>query len=148
MSQKEITVLVKMDTLALFPTYKKRGDSGMDVSSTVDMVIEPGDTRLVPTGLYFETPEGYEIQVRPRSGLALKYGISILNSPGTIDAGFRNEVKVIMINHGKQPFEIKKGDRIAQLVFAEVIKANLAVATKLNETERGLDGFGSTGIKS
>lgn len=128
------------------PEYATRGASGVDVRSTVDVTIQPGARELVPTGLHLEIPEGFEGQVRPRSGLALKHGVTVLNSPGTIDADYRGEVKVLLINHGHEEYSIKKGDRIAQLVFAPTLQVNLRNVDSLSETERGEGGFGSTGL--
>ena len=110
------------------------------------LVIESGKTALIPTGLFFEIPEGYEIQVRPRSGLAAKYGITVLNTPGTIDSDYRGELKIILINHGKESFTINNGDRIAQIVVSPVIQAQFIQVQDINQTERGSGGFGHTGV--
>lgn len=127
------------------PRYETCGSSGMDLFSAVDTAIEPGGYNLIPTGLALEIPEGHEAQVRPRSGLACKQGIGVLNSPGTIDSDYRGEVKVVLFNFSKKPFVINKGDRIAQLVFTQVIQADIQVADGLAPTERGEGGFGHTG---
>jgi len=127
------------------PAYASEGAAGMDVLAAEDVTLAPGARHGVATGLAFAIPEGFEIQVRPRSGLALKHGISVPNAPGTIDSDYRGEVKVILINHGDQAFEVKRGDRIAQLVLAPVTRANWLVVDQLDETERGEGGFGSTG---
>jgi dUTP pyrophosphatase len=127
------------------PRYATGGAAGMDVLSAEDIVLEPGMRHAVATGLALAIPEGYEIQVRPRSGLALKHGISVPNTPGTIDSDYRGELKVIMINHGGEPFAIHRGDRVAQLVFAPVIRAGWVEVEELDETARGEGGFGSTG---
>jgi dUTP pyrophosphatase len=129
------------------PEYSTSGSSGMDVRSVIDCIIEPGSWVAVSTGLYPEIPEGYEIQVRSRSGLAFKNGIFVLNSPGTVDADYRGEIKVILANMGKSSFPVSKGDRIAQLVLSPVVQADISHADEISETERGSGGFGSTGKK-
>jgi len=121
--------------------------SGVDLRAAEEKVIEPGDWALIGTGLYLEIPFGYEAQVRPRSGLALKHGVTVLNAPGTIDADYRGEVGVILINLGSKPFEVKVGDRIAQLVISAVCRACFEEVKNLSETDRGAGGFGSTGLK-
>jgi len=127
------------------PHYATGGAAGMDVLSAEDLVLQPGMRHAVETGLSVAIPPGYEIQVRPRSGLALKHGISVPNTPGTIDSDYRGELKVIVINHGAEPFAIHRGDRIAQLVLAAVTRAAWREVTELDETQRGAGGFGSTG---
>lgn len=129
------------------PKYESHLASGFDVRAQVDapMEVAPGQRILVPTGLAFAIPEGFEIQARPRSGLAIKKGISLVNSPGTIDADYRGEVKIILINHGQESFVINDQDRVAQLVLTPVIQADFDVVTELSETSRGAGGFGSTG---
>jgi dUTP pyrophosphatase len=127
------------------PTYATAGAAGMDVLSAEDVTLAPGDRHAVATGLAVAIPPGYEIQVRPRSGLALKHGISVPNTPGTIDSDYRGELKVILINHGAEPFAIHRGDRIAQLVLAPVTIAAWDEVVELDDTERGAGGFGSTG---
>ena len=129
------------------PTYMSEGSAGADVHAAVDgdFTIMPGETALVPTGLHFEIPEGFELQVRSRSSLALNHSITLPNSPATIDSDFRGELKVIMHNLGKKPFSIKRGDRIAQAVIARVSQATFAEANELSETKRGNGGLGSTG---
>ena len=127
------------------PRYATEGAAGMDVLSAEDLTLEPGTRHPVATGLSVAIPAGYEIQVRPRSGLALKHGISVPNTPGTIDSDYRGELKVILINHGTEPFAIHRGDRIAQLVLAPVTFAEWNEVAELDETERGAGGFGSTG---
>ena len=127
------------------PRYTTAGAAGMDVLSAEDVIIEPGARHAVATGLAVAIPPGYEIQVRPRSGLALKHGISVPNTPGTIDSDYRGELKVILINHGAEPFVIHRGDRIAQLVLAPVTLAEWDEVSELDETMRGAGGFGSTG---
>ncbi|ENN89454.1 Deoxyuridine 5'-triphosphate nucleotidohydrolase [Rhizobium freirei PRF 81] len=132
------------------PTYETRGAAGMDLRAAVDdgatLTILPGKRDLVPTGLIFEVPDGYEAQIRPRSGLALKHGITCLNTPGTIDSDYRGEVKVLLINLGEEPFEITRGMRIAQMVIAPSIQARIFETAEASETRRGAGGFGSTGV--
>ena len=128
------------------PTYATAHAAGMDVVSAEDVTIAPGGRHAVATGFAMAIPEGYEVQVRPRSGLALKHGISLPNTPGTIDADYRGEVKVILINLGDAPFVIARGDRIAQLVAAPVQMATFAEVADLEDTLRGAGGFGSTGV--
>ena len=127
------------------PAYATDGAAGMDVVAAEDVDLEPGRRHAVATGFKVAIPEGYEIQVRPRSGLALKHGISVPNTPGTIDSDYRGELKVIMINHGDEAFAVRRGDRIAQLVPAAVTRAEFDEVEELCETERGAGGFGSTG---
>ena len=127
------------------PRYATQGAAGMDVLAAEDVVLPPGGRHAVATGLALAIPEGYEIQVRPRSGLALKHGISLPNTPGTIDSDYRGELKIIMINLGAEPFAIGRGDRIAQLVLAPVVRAGWEEVADLDETARGAGGFGSTG---
>ncbi len=127
------------------PAYATSGAAGMDVLAAEDVTLAPGMRHAVATGLAMAIPEGYEIQVRPRSGLALKHGISVPNTPGTIDSDYRGELKVILINLGTEPFAICRGDRIAQLVLAPVVQAGWVEVDKLDETVRGSGGFGSTG---
>lgn len=127
------------------PAYATPGSSGMDLSSAADMTVRPGETVLVPTGLRLEIPEGFEAQVRPRSGLAVRHGIGVLNSPGTIDSDYRGELKIILSNFGKQDFTIRRNDRVAQLVVAPVVRAVLVEVAEINETSRSEGGFGHTG---
>jgi dUTP pyrophosphatase len=127
------------------PAYATAHAAGLDVVAAEDVTLAPGARHAVATGFAIAIPEGYEVQVRPRSGLALKNGITCLNTPGTIDADYRGEVKVILANLGSEPFEVKRGERIAQLVPAAVQKARFAEVTELDETARGAGGFGSTG---
>jgi len=127
------------------PRYATEGAAGMDVLSAEDLTLAPGARHAVATGLAVAIPPGYEIQVRPRSGLALKHGISVPNTPGTIDSDYRGELKVILINHGAEPFAIHRGDRIAQLVLAPVTLAEWSEVAELDDTARGAGGFGSTG---
>ena len=127
------------------PAYATAGAAGMDVLSAEDVSLAPGARHAVATGLALAIPSGYEIQVRPRSGLALKHGISVPNTPGTIDSDYRGELKVILINHGAEAFTIARGDRVAQLVLAPVVKATWEEVRALDDTARGAGGFGSTG---
>lgn len=127
------------------PEYATAGAAGMDVVSAEDVTIAPGARHAVATGLSMAIPAGYEIQVRPRSGLALKHGITVPNTPGTIDSDYRGELKAILINHGTEPFAIRRGDRIAQLVLAPVTRAAWEEVEQLDDTARGTGGFGSTG---
>jgi len=130
------------------PAYETALAAGMDLRADLDetIVLKPMERRLVPTGLYIELPEGFEAQIRPRSGLAFKHGIGIVNSPGTIDADYRGEVKVLLINYSDQDFEINTGDRIAQMVVARHERVDWEEAEELNETVRGAGGYGHTGV--
>lgn len=132
---------------AVLPKQARAGDAGMDLSSVEEKVLLPGEFALIKTGIQIEIPEGTEAQVRPRSGLALKNGITCLNSPGTIDAGYRGEVGVILINHSKVPFHIEKQMRIAQLVVQYVPQVFIEEVDELSDSERGEQGFGSSGVK-
>jgi len=129
------------------PGYMTSHAAGMDLYAELveDIVLAPGERAIIPTGIAIEIPDGYEAQVRPRSGLALKHGISLVNSPGTIDADYRGEIGVIVINHGSEPFAVRNGERIAQLVFAPFARATLQEVAELGETGRGEGGFGHTG---
>jgi dUTP pyrophosphatase len=129
------------------PSYATEGAAGMDLRANLvaTVVLQPMERMLVPTGLFIEIPDGYEAQVRPRSGLAINHGITCLNSPGTVDSDYRGEIKVVLVNLGNEPHEIKHGDRIAQMVFNKVEKAVFELSLELNETKRGEGGFGHTG---
>ena len=127
------------------PSYASAGAAGLDVVAAEDLTLAPGARHAVATGFAIAIPEGYEVQVRPRSGLALKHGITCLNTPGTIDSDYRGEVRVILANLGSEPFEIVRGERIAQLVPAPVLRAEFSEVDSLDSTERGAGGFGSTG---
>lgn len=131
------------------PEYASSHASGLDLRAAVDreLAIAPGGRELVPTGIAIALPEGHEAQVRPRSGLALRHGVTVLNSPGTIDSDYRGEIKVILINHGAEPFVIERGMRIAQMVIARVEQSSLELVTELDETARGAGGFGSSGTE-
>ena len=141
-----VTVKVRCQDGATLPAYATEGASGLDLRSTAEVTLRPMARALVPTGLFLEMPEGVEAQVRPRSGLALKNGVTVLNTPGTIDSDYRGELKIILINLGSEAFTVKSGDRIAQLVFATVTRAELVTAEELGATTRGAGGFGSTGL--
>jgi len=127
------------------PEYKTTGSAGMDLKSIEDGYINPGDTKLVRTGLCIELPLGYEAQVRPRSGLALKHSVTVLNTPGTVDSDYRGEIGIILINHGKEQFTYKIDDRLAQLVICKYEIVNMTRVVTLNDSSRGTAGFGSTG---
>ena len=129
------------------PEYQTKNSAGMDISSASlkAVIIHPGETKLIPTNLILEIPQGYEGQIRPRSGLALKHNVTVLNSPGTIDSDYRGEVKILLINHGKEDFTIKFGDRFAQLIISKCEKAELFPSENLSDTKRGSGGYGSTG---
>jgi len=143
-----LKVLVKkLDDGVKMPSYAHDGDSGVDLYANQEVKMEPGAIALVPTGIKIAIPLGFEAQVRPKSGLALNHGITVLNTPGTIDAGYRGEVGVIVVNHGKKAFTIEKGKKIAQMVFNKVEKAALEEVEELNETSRNTSGFGSTGLE-
>ena len=146
MSKVELKVLAKEG--AVIPEYKTAGAAGADVCALIesDLLLKAGSRAIIPTGLFFEIPEGYEIQVRPRSGLAAKNGVTVLNTPGTIDSDYRGELKIILINLGEVDFTIHRGDRIAQIIFAPVIQAAFLPVQELSLTERGSSGFGSTGV--
>jgi len=139
----------KLSSSVSIPKYETSGSSGMDVAAHIEnnIVIDPGEKALVSTGFSVAIPKGYEIQIRPRSGLAAKKNITVLNTPGTIDADYRGEIKVILINLGKEKFVIENGERIAQIVVCPVVQANLEEVKELSDTERGSGGFGSTGTK-
>ena len=129
------------------PKYETSGSSGMDLASNMNTNIDPGKIAIIPTGLSLSIPKGFEVQIRPRSGLAAKQKVTVLNTPGTIDSDYRGEIKVILINLGHDIFRIEKGLRIAQMVVCPIIQAQLKEVSELNETKRGKGGFGSTGVK-
>lgn len=144
----EVDIKIIANKGAVVPCYKTAGAAGADVCALLcdKVVLKPGERTILPTGLFFEIPQGYEIQVRPRSGLAAKNGVTVLNTPGTIDSDYRGELKVILINLGDSDFEISSGDRIAQIVVAPVTLGNFIQVESISETERGTGGFGSTGV--
>lgn len=147
LTAKAVQLRVKRLRPVALPVYATKGSSGLDICADVegDIEIPPGCYVTVPTGLSLAVPEGYEVQVRPRSGLAHRFGVTVLNAPGTIDADYRGEVQVILINLGHSPYTVRKGDRIAQLVVMPVVRAEVIEVSSLEETERGSGGFGSTG---
>jgi dUTP pyrophosphatase len=140
---------LKHSTDLPMPDYASEGASGMDLRACIDQSVRlaPGDIRLIPTGLAVAIPQGYEAQIRPRSGLALHHGIGMLNAPGTIDSDYRGEVGIILVNWGSEPFTISRGDRIAQMVISKVYKANVIAVDDLDDTPRGTGGFGHSGVK-
>jgi len=142
-------IIIRNEGPHALPTYATEGAAGMDIRSWLKepVLLQPLDRIAIPTGLYLQIPEGYEGQVRPRSGLALNFGITLLNAPGTIDSDYRGELKVILVNLSEQPCIIRDGERIAQLVFAKVERVSLKQEEHLSATERGHQGFGSTGLK-
>ncbi len=131
---------------AKIPAYAHEGDSGMDLYSVEETILQPGETKLVKTGLQIAIQKGFEAQVRPKSGLAAKFGITVLNTPGTVDSGYRGEVIVILVNHGKEEYKVEKGKKIAQMVIAKVEEAEIEETFDLDETTRKDGGFGSTGL--
>ena len=143
-----VKVICKTENKDFLPVYSSAEAAGADLKACIqeDIVLKPGQRYLVPTGLSIQLPAGYEAQIRPRSGLAIKHGISLVNTPGTIDSDYRGEVKIIMINLGSEDFVIKRGDRIAQMVIAPVTHGMFAMADSLDATDRGAGGFGSTGV--
>ena len=146
MSTPMTVKVLRTDPAAQLPAYAHPGDAGMDVRSIEEVTLAPGARALIHTGLVLMLPPDAEAQVRPRSGLALKHGVTVLNTPGTIDAGYRGEVGVILINLGAEPFVVEKGMKIAQLVVARVTRAEIVEVASVDETDRGAGGFGSTGI--
>lgn len=144
-----INVKIKqLNPKAKIPTYGSQEAAGADLCSVVNVTLRPGERFLIPCGFAIELPVGFEVQVRPRSGLAFKHGVTVLNAPGTIDSDYRGEMKVLLINHGDDPFKIEEGDRIAQMLIAPVFLANFQIADELGPSDRGAGGFGSTGVKS
>ncbi len=129
------------------PLYQSPGSCGADLCAeiTAEVRLAPGERKSIPTGIRLELPAGVEAQIRPRSGLALSHGVTVLNAPGTIDSDYRGEIMVILINHGREPFSVRRGDRIAQIVFAPVLRGEFEVRSGISETQRGASGFGSTG---
>jgi len=138
--------VVRLHPEAQVPSYAHADDSGLDLVAIAPQTISPHQSALIPTGIAIEIPIGTEAQVRPRSGLALNHCITVLNTPGTVDAGYRGEIKVILINHGEQPFRIEKGMKIAQMVIMPIIHAQIEAVDQLSESDRGAGGFGSTGL--
>ena len=144
---QRLKINVTLEPGAVAPSYQTDGSAGMDLRSIEDAELTPGERKLVRTGIRIEIPEGYEGQVRPRSGLALRHGISMVNTPGTIDSDYRGEIAVILINLGQDVVKLEKGERIAQLVICPVSRAEIEVASTLESTQRGEGGFGSTGTQ-
>lgn len=136
----------KLNKLAIIPKYEYSNDSGLDLCSTEELEIDSGESKLVQTGISIELPPGTEAQIRPKSGLALKHQITVLNTPGTVDEGYRGEIGVILINHGKHSFQVTKGMKIAQMVIIPVIHVEIEEVDSLTHTSRGTSGFGSTGV--
>lgn len=149
MSNRYIDIPTIIENEDNLPLYASTDAAGADIRAHLqeELILSPGSSALVPTGLRFAIPSGYEIQIRPRSGLALKHQVTVLNTPGTIDADYRGEVGVILINHGKENFIIKPGMRIAQMVLVPIVQANFLLTCELTETGRGAGGFGHTGIQ-
>jgi dUTP pyrophosphatase len=143
-----IPVKIVVSDKAVLPQYQSEGAAGADLCACLkdEMVIQPGKVALVPTGIFIEIPKGYEAQIRPRSGLALKHGVTLLNTPGTIDSDYRGEVKVIMANFGEASFTVSHGMRVAQMIFAKVYKGEFMVVENLAGSDRGAGGFGHTGV--
>ena len=140
-------LITRLDPSVPMPSYAKPGDAGADLATRVDITLQPGERALVPTGISIALPNGYAAFVHPRSGLAIKHGVSMVNTPGTVDAAFRGELQVILINHDRtEPISFKKGDRVAQLVIQKVERANFVEVRSLPGTERGSGGFGSSGL--
>lgn len=135
----------RLDAHARLPEYAHPGDAGLDLFAIESHSLKPGEAQLVKTGIALELPDGYEAQVRPRSGLALKHSITVLNSPGTVDAGYRGEVGVVLINHGRETFEVTFGMKIAQMVINQIVQADILEVDALSESARGEGGYGSTG---
>ena len=145
-----VKILIKrLSSKVTMPQYKTIGSSGMDIAAFLDneILIKPSEKKIIPTGIKLKIPKGYEVQIRPRSGLAANNDITVLNTPGTIDSDYRGEIKVILFNHGKNIFKVENGLRIAQMVLCPVIEAKLSEVEIIDETERGDGGFGSTGTK-
>ena len=145
-----VKILIKrLSSKVTMPQYKTIGSSGMDIAAFIDneILIKPSEKKIIPTGIKLKIPKGYEVQIRPRSGLAASNDVTVLNTPGTIDSDYRGEIKVILFNHGKNIFKVENGLRIAQMVLCPVIEADLSEVEIIDETERGEGGFGSTGTK-
>jgi dUTP pyrophosphatase len=143
-----LSVKIKLAPKAKIPEYKSKGSAGADVYASLDspVTIEPGQIKLIPTGISVEIPEGYEAQIRPRSGLAVNHGLTLLNTPGTIDSDYRGEIKIILANFGQKSFIVENGMRIAQMIFCRVYRVEFRITDNINTTERNTGGFGHTGI--
>lgn len=146
-TDQKTTLQITLQEGATAPFYATEGAAGMDIRSIEEVNLQPGERKLVRTGLKIAVPQGFEAQIRPRSGLALKKGISMVNTPGTIDSDYRGEVGVILINHGQEEVRLEKGERIAQMVICPVVQVQVEVVQSLDETDRGAGGFGSTGTQ-
>lgn len=146
-SDQPLVIPILTDDEEFLPNYMTKDAAGADIKACLkeSLIILPNQSALIPTGIYVAIPEGFEIQIRPRSGLALKHQVTVLNTPATVDADYRGEIKVILMNHGKEPFFVTNGMRIAQIVVAQVVRANFVIGTELTTTERGVKGFGHTG---
>ncbi len=145
--EKYILKIKKISEKAIVPNYAHDGDAGLDLYSVEELVLEAGERALIHTGIQIELPKNTEAQIRPRSGLALKHGITTLNSPGTIDEGYRGEIGVILINHSKECFKIETGMKIAQIVIKPILNVQIEEANELSDSERKANGFGSSGLK-
>ncbi len=147
MTNTDVSVFTKLKDGAVLPEYKTKGSAGADLRAYLEepITLKAGERKLIPTGVFVELPEGFELQVRPRSGLALKHGISVLNTPGTVDSDYRGELSVLLVNFGTEDFKVESGDRIAQAVIAPVVQVNFIKKDELSQTERGSGGYGSTG---
>lgn len=145
--EKMKVFIARIDKEAKLPKYEHEDDAGMDLYANENVIIRPGEIKLIGTGIRMALPEGIEAQVRPKSGLAANHGITVLNTPGTIDAGYRGEIKVIIANFGKESYKVEKGKKIAQIVFNKIEKPEIIETKELNETKRGAKGFGSTGLE-
>lgn len=145
--RKKLTVKIKLGKHAVKPCYAHKDDAGMDLFSAETVTLKPMQRKLIGTKVFLELPENLEAQVRPKSGLALNHGITLLNTPGTIDPGYRGEIKVIAINLSSKPYKIEKGQKIAQIIFSKFEKPKLVKSVKLSKTKRGTKGFGSTGLR-
>jgi dUTP pyrophosphatase len=147
MTQQLPVLITRLDSSVPLPSYAKPGDAGADLSTRIDFTLQPGERALIPTGLSIALPDGYVALVHPRSGLAIKHGVSMVNTPGTVDAGYRGELQVILINHDRTtPISFSKGDRIAQLVIQKVERAEFIEVKELPGSDRGSGGFGSSGV--
>ena len=147
LASNKVVLKIKTDEGVQIPVYNHEGDAGADLRANEATVIKAGERAIIGTGLYFDMPYGFEVQIRSRSGLAAKHGVFVLNSPGTIDCGYKNEIKIILQNLGKEDFVVEKGDRIAQMVVAPVCRIPFELTTVLTESDRGIGGLGSTGVK-
>lgn len=147
LASNKIVLKIKTDEGVQIPAYNHEGDAGADLRANEATIIKAGERAIIGTGLYFDMPYGFEVQIRSRSGLAAKHGVFVLNSPGTIDCGYKNEIKIILQNLGKEDFVVEKGDRIAQMVVAPVCRIPFELTTVLTESDRGIGGLGSTGVK-